>query len=307
MNDSILVVGAGGFIGRHLALRLADDGYQVTAITRRDPGISHTSIHWSAEETPSVDAWRTLLKSVNAVIYLASVSTPGGSAGRPVAEAVSLTHLLTLLEALQTHTRVRLVYMSSAGSLYVPADGKASAEDDAVGPRSYHGASKAAAEAFVGSWCAQFDASATVLRPSNVYGPGQVTRRGFGVIPTAFWHMRHEQAMDVWGDGSQTRDYIHVDDLVDLCVAATKAPPLAGMAVFNAASGCSTSLNKLFQVMEDVAGLTLPRTYHEPRAVDAIHVAVDASKARARFEWYARIGLHEGIEETWRWYRSIEP
>lgn len=307
MNDSVLVVGAGGFIGRHLVERLAEDGSQVTAITRRAFGESHASIYWSAEETPSVDAWRSLLESVTTVIYLASVSTPAGSAGRPVAEAVSLMHLLTLLEAMQTHPQLRLVYLSSAGSLYAPTDGKASTEIDTIGPRSYHGASKAAGEAFVGAWCAQFGGSATVLRPSNVYGPGQVTSRGFGVIPTAFWHMRHAQPMDVWGNGSQTRDYIHVDDLVDLCAAATRAPPSPGMAVFNAASGDSTSLNDLFEVMEDVAGLPLPRIYHDPRAVDAIHIAVDVSKAQARFGWAARTGLRKGIEGTWRWYRSTEP
>lgn len=306
MNESILVVGAGGFIGRHLVERLAEDGCQVTAITRRALSVSHPSIHWSAEETPSVDAWRTLLESVDTVIYLASVSTPAGSAGRPVAEAVSLTHLLTLLEAMQTQPQTRLIYFSSAGSLYVPA-GKASTETYVTGPRSYHGASKAAAEAFVGAWCAQFGGSATVLRPSNVYGPGQVTSRGFAIIPNVFWHMRHAQAMDVWGDGSQTRDYIHVDDLVELCVAATRTSSVPGMAVFNAASGRSTSLNELFAIMEEVAGLPLSKIYHEPRAVDAIHVAVDASKAQARFKWSARKSLREGIEGAWRWYRSTEP
>nr|WP_063574207.1 NAD-dependent epimerase/dehydratase family protein [Luteibacter rhizovicinus] len=306
MNQSILVVGAGGFIGRHLVQRLAEDGSQVTAITRRALGVSHPSIHWSAEETPSVDAWRSLLESVDTVIYLASVSTPAGSAGRPVAEAVSLMHLLTLLEAMQSQPQTQLIYFSSAGSLYVPA-GKASTETDVTGPRSYHGASKTAAEAFVGAWCAQFGGSARVLRPSNVYGPGQVTSRGFGVIPNVFWHMRHAHAMDVWGDGSQTRDYIHVDDLVELCVAATKASSVPGMDVFNAASGRSTSLNELFAIMEDVAGLPLSRVYHEPRAVDAIHVAVDVSKAQARFGWSARKSLREGIEGAWRWYRSTEP
>ena len=306
MNKSILVVGAGGFIGQHLVQRLAADRCRIVAITRRGLGAPHPSIQWSAEETPSVDAWRSLLESVDTVIYLASVSTPAGSAGRPVAEAVSLMHLLTLLEAMQTQPQTQLVYFSSAGSLYVPAD-TASTEADVTGPRSYHGASKAAAEAFVGAWCAQFGGSATVLRPSNVYGPGQVTSRGFGVIPNVFWHMRHAQAMDVWGDGSQTRDYIHVDDLVELCVAAIRTPPVPGITVFNAASGRSTSLNELFSIMEDVAGLPLSKIYHEPRAVDAIHVAVDVSKAKARFGWSAQKSLRDGIEGAWRWYRSTEP
>jgi UDP-glucose 4-epimerase len=305
MSESVLVIGAGGFIGQHLVRRLANDGRQVVAVTRRTGLFEHPQVRWSAEETPSVDSWRVLLAEVDTVVYLASVSTPAGSAGRPVAEAVSLMHLLTLLEALQAYPQVRIVYTSSAGSLYTPANGSASTETDPIGPRSYHGANKAAAELFIGSWCTQFGGGATILRPSNVYGPGQLTSRGFGVIPNAFWHIRHASSMDVWGDGSQTRDYIYVDDLIDLCVAAT-TNNVPGMAIYNAASGHSTSLNALFQVMEDVSGMPLSRAYHEQRATDATRVAVDASKAQARFGWTTRTPLREGIEETWRWYRSIE-
>jgi len=305
MNTSVLVIGAGGFIGQHLVRRLADDGRQVIAVTRRSGLFDHPHIRWSAEETPSVDSWRALLAEVDTVVYLASVSTPAGSASRPVAEGISLMHLLTLLEALQAYPQLRMVYTSSAGSLYTPVNTAPSAETDPIGPRSYHGANKAAGELFIGSWCTQFGGTATILRPSNVYGPGQLTSRGFGVIPNAFWHMRHAASMDVWGDGSQTRDYIYVDDLVDLCVTAT-AQGDPGMTIYNAASGLSTSLNALFQVMEDVSGMTLSRVYHEQRATDAAHVAVDASKARARFGWTARTPLHAGIEETWRWYRSTE-
>jgi UDP-glucose 4-epimerase len=305
MNESVLVIGAGGFIGQHLVRRLADEGRRVVAITRRVVTFDHQNIHWSAEENPSVDSWRSLLAEVDTVVYLASVSTPAGSAGRPVSEAVSLTHLLTLLEALQAHPRVRLVYSSSAGSLYAPVNGSASTETDPIAPRSYHGANKAAAEVFVGAWCAQFAGTATILRPSNVYGPGQLASRGFGVIPNAFWHMRHGSTMDVWGDGSQTRDYIYVNDLVDLCFAAITQHE-TGVAIYNAASGRSISLNELFLVMENVSGMPLPRTYHGLRATDASRIAVDAGKAHARFGWAARTGLREGIEESWRWYRSIE-
>jgi UDP-glucose 4-epimerase len=305
VRETVLVVGAGGFIGKHLTSRLAADGFNVIGLTRRNAGTPHPNVRWSAEEMPSVDAWRDLLANIGTIVYLASVSTPASSAGRPVAEAASLTHLLTLLEALQAYPKVRLVYLSSAGSLYATAGGKASTETDQIGPRSYHGASKAAAESFVGSWCAQFGGNASILRPSNVYGSGQVMQRGFGVIPNAFWHMRHAQSMDVWGDGSQTRDYIHVDDVVELCIDAIQQHE-PSTEIFNVASGTSTSLNDLFAMMEDVAGVPLPRVYHEPRSVDAIHIEVDAGKANSRFGWSARKGLHEGIEETWRWYCSIE-
>lgn len=305
MSESVLVIGAGGFIGQHLVRRLADNGCQVVALTRRTGLFEHPHVRWSAEETPSVDSWRALLATVDTVVYLASVSTPAGSAGRPVAEAVSLMHLLTLLEALQAYPQVRVVYISSAGSLYKPTNGTASTESDAIGPRSYHGANKAAAELFVGSWCTQFGGTATILRPSNVYGPGQLTSRGFGVIPNAFWHMRHARSMDVWGDGSQTRDYIYVDDLVDLCVSAM-AHGDPGVAIYNAASGHSTSLNELFLTMEDVSGVPLARVYHDQRAIDARRVAVDPGMAQVRFGWTARIPLRDGIEEAWRWYRSIE-
>lgn len=303
MTPHVLVTGAGGFLGRHVVAALSAQGVAVRAVATRGDTRSDLA-EWHVLPSLTHAPWADLLEGITAVIYLASASTPGSSAGRPTYEVTDhLLPLAELLQALQASPSVHLVYVSSAGSLYSPIDHHPSTESDLIAPRSYHGATKAAAEAFVGAWSAQFGGSATMLRPSNIYGPGQPARRGFGVIPQAFQHMLESTPMDVWGDGSQTRDYIYVDDMVSLCLAASAAPHREGVHVINAASGESTSLNALFEIMERVSGRDLPRIYKPPRAVDATHVAVDPSAALRLYGWRAAVSLEQGIAATWQWFR----
>ncbi|WP_043692833.1 NAD-dependent epimerase/dehydratase family protein [Luteibacter sp. 9133] len=308
-NEPLLLVGAAGFVGRHLTRALLDSGKRVIAITRRgqapiDPRAKQLSAEALGDD---LHAWTEQVASVGAVMHLASGSNPGSSAGAPRAELTqNLLPLFTLLEALQSHAHIPLHYMSSAGSLYGAKQSGSSAESDLVDPRSYHGAGKVAAEHFIRAWCAQFGGTATIIRPSNVYGPGQEPRPGFGVIPNAFARMLRGLSMDVWGDGSQTRDYIFVSDVVDLCVAALRRPARSGALTVNAASGSSTSLNDLFTLLEGTSGLPLKRTYFPQRAVDADRVAIDIQVAAKELEWMPRMSLKTGLEETWRWIRSTE-
>lgn len=306
---TVLLIGASGFVGRHLTRALLDSGCKVIAVTRRgqaavDPRASQVSAEGLGD---NLDAWTAQITSVGAVMHLASGSTPGSSAGRPRDEwRQNLLPLLTLLEALQTHPHIQLHYLSSAGALYAPSNNGSSAESDTVDPRSYHGAGKVAAEHFIKAWCAQFAGTATIIRPSNIYGPGQEPRPGFGVIPNAFARMLRGINMDIWGDGSETRDYLHVSDLVDLCTAALNRPARSGALTVNAASGSSTSLNDLFLLLERTSGMPLKRTYFPQRAVDADHVAIDIRVAASELDWTPRISLETGLEETWRWIRSTE-
>lgn len=304
MPEAILILGAGGFIGRNLAQSLAKRGMPVIAVSRSRGNPSHGLIETVAGDFREPEQFEPLLRRSRAVVHLATTSTPGTSAARPLQEIETNLHFTAaLLQALHHHPQVGLLYMSSGGSLYADTTTEPSSESARLQPRSYHGAAKLAAETFISAWSHQVGGNATILRPSNVYGPGQPERQGFGVIPAAFGTLLRGDVMHIWGDGAARRDYIYIDDLVELCVLALSATTTAGVRTFNACSGTSISLNELLSAIESVTGKTLQRTYDQGRAVDASCIAMDPGLAAQTFGWHHRTSLEAGLRQTWEQFR----
>lgn len=305
MSDRILVLGAGGFIGKHLVRRLAQQGERVMAVSRRKIDFDLPNVETVIAELREPKDFAALVARSSAVAYLASTSTPGTSAGQPLNELVdNLQPLAALLQVLQNHVGVELLYLSSGGSLYPSTSDIAATEMASVQPRSYHGAGKIAAEYFISAWCSQYLGTATILRPSNVYGPGQHERAGFGIVPAALWKIRRHETLRVWGDGSAVRDYLYIDDLVQLIATILHQPMSAGAHVVNVCSGVGISLNELFDAMEAVTGKPLQRSYELGRALDASRITMDPSLAQREYGYSATTPLHEGLERTWAWLNN---
>lgn len=305
MSDRVLVLGAGGFIGRHVVRRLAQQGKKVLAVSRGRTDFAHPNVETVIAELRDPDDFAPLVARSSAVAYLASTSTPGTSAGRPLAELVdNLRPLAALLQVLQGRAGIELLYLSSGGSLYTSTSEIAATESAAVHPRSYHGAGKLAAEYFIEAWCNQYSGRATILRPSNVYGPGQHERTGFGIVPAAFGKILRQETLHVWGDGSAIRDYLYIDDLVDLVSVILNQQMSTGARIVNACSGIGVSLNELFAALETVAGQPLQRTHELGRALDATRVTMDPTLAQRKYGCALATPLHEGLERTWAWLNS---
>lgn len=303
----VLVIGADGFIGRALCQALTSQGTRVRAVSRNGHYSNRTGDEQIASDCRTLSQLAPLLDNVDAVVYLAAASTPGSSAGKPSAElGGNLAPLLGTLEALQAEPTIPLVYFSSAGALYDERAREASRETDLPRPRSYHGAAKVAAEQFIGAWARQFGGSATIIRPSNVYGPGQAERAGFGIVPTALGCIRRGATLTVWGDGSAVRDYLYIDDLVSLALATLEQPNAGEVRTLNAASEESVSLNELFNLAELASGQPLQRQHVEGRAVDASRVTVSADCARQTLGWQPVVPLAEGLKRTWLWLNTIQ-
>ncbi|MHB1059082.1 MAG: NAD-dependent epimerase/dehydratase family protein [Rhodanobacter sp.] len=306
MSDRILVIGAGGFIGQHLVRALARQGELVIAVSRGKIDFDLPNVETVIAGLREPEDFLPLIIRSRAVAFLASTSTPGTSAARPMHELMdNLQPVVGLLKALQDHSGVDLLYLSSGGSLYTSTGDIAANETVPVQPRSYHGAGKIAAEYFISAWCSQYSGRATILRPSNVYGPGQLERAGFGIVPAALGKIKRSETLDVWGDGSAVRDYLYIDDLVELITTVLARQMSVGAHVVNACSGAGISLNELFATMEVVTGRPLRRSYEVGRAVDAARVVMDPSLANQEYGCSPATPLHEGLERTWTWLNGI--
>jgi UDP-glucose 4-epimerase len=298
----VLVLGAAGFIGRRLAERLASQGAEVIAATRHPARFEHGGIHNEACSFDDASQFLPLLAQCTAVIHSASASTPGSSAAQPQLDG-NLRTTLALVEALQDTPACRLLFLSSGGTLYGNRDTPA-VEDDPLRPRSYHGAGKAAAEHFIHAWSAQYEGTAVVLRPSNVYGPGQRARAGFAIIPTAFECALRNTPLTLWGDGRAVRDYLYIDDLVSLCEATLTTPLDPGSHVFNASSDGGITLDALIDTIDQVTSRPVQRLYQPARRVDIDQIVADSSNARRAFDWRPEVTLQEGLRRTWQWFQT---
>ncbi|HXD83627.1 MAG TPA: NAD-dependent epimerase/dehydratase family protein [Rudaea sp.] len=307
MADPVLVIGAGGFVGSRLTQALTTRGERVIAVCRHTPRVFGAGVETHINSGHESADYLPLLARCRAVVHVASASTPGSSAGRPLQELdENLRPTLALLQALQDRPATPLLYVSSGGSLYDPESGTDADESTMVAPRSYHGAGKIAVEHFIAAWCAQFHAGATILRPSNLYGPEQTERAGFGIIPAAYGKLMRGEILRVWGDGSAQRDYLYVEDFVRLCLMVIDAKAAPAARVLNACSGKSIALNALFGMIEKAAGRTLRREYDATRAVDMRRVEMRAERARALYGWAPQVGLEEGLARTWAWFSTTQ-
>ncbi|GLQ96685.1 NAD-dependent epimerase/dehydratase family protein [Dyella mobilis] len=304
MRNHTVILGAGGFIGRHLVNALAPVSKKLTALVRHPIDFGYANVETVTGEFKAPEDFSAVLTPGCDVVHLASVSTPGSSAGKPTPELQGNIQITTaLLEALQNRSDAKLLYMSSGGSLYSGnIEGEAS-ESSPVNPRSYHGAGKFASEWFISAWCQQYEATATALRPSNIYGPGQPERAGFGIIPAALGKTIRGEMLPIWGDGTTVRDYLYIDDLISLCLKIVESPMPRGFSVLNAGSGLGISLNELLDLVEKVTRMPLTRQYTCSRVVDAKRVVLDNNLARSRYGWMPATTIARGLEQTWNSYR----
>lgn len=305
MTAPIVVFGANGFVGRHLVDRLASNGEQVIALVGSAKPYSMPSVEVVAGLFETPGDFRPWLARARAVIHVASRSTPGRTAGKPMAELESnLVPTFALLEALQDTPQCELLYLSSGGALYGDTGMNAADERDPIRPKSYYGAGKAAAEHFIHTYAAQFDRAATILRPSNLYGPGQSMSNGFGIIPTAFHRIQAGETLEIWGDGRAVRDYLYIDDFIALCLQVLSSPMPKGAQLFNAARGEGVSLNTLIGLIQNVTGKRLDTRYDKSRSVDVSQIVLSADRAKNQFDWDPGISLSDGIALTWQWWQQ---
>src|SRR6185437_15213065 len=242
-----LILGASGFVGAALVQRLVQQGKHVIALGHAE-AIEHQGKLVRVRGTiEDCELLKALVPECSHVVHAASRTTPGTSAHEPELEILSnLLPLGNLLKCMAGFPGRILIYLSSAGAIYGEIAHDAT-ECSPLRPRSYYGAGKAAAEAFIHANTMTSDTRAIIIRPTNLYGPGQPIGKGFAIVPTLLQRALDGQPFQIWGDGSAVRDFIYLDDLLDALIAVMTQPPDQKFGIYNIASGNLASILQLVE------------------------------------------------------------
>ena len=290
LRGPFLVTGGAGFVGSHVARALLDKGpvhvlddLSTGSIDRLPEGVTFHLGDIRSDQ----DVQRVLSSArIQAIIHCAAQTSVARSMADPEIDwqvNVLGTHLLA--RKAKAAGVKRFVYFSSGGAIYGDTDHPA-IESDLPAPRSYYGLNKYAAEQIV-----RLEApSYAILRPSNIYGSGQRTDLEGGVIAIFFDRLMRGEPVVIHGDGSQERDFVHVDDVVAAVEAALSNPDDV---VWNVASGESTSIVSLYEKVQGALGINRP-PHFAPRRAGDVDRSVLCPQRRASYP-YRSISLGEGL------------
>ena len=299
-----LVLG-GGLLGAHTAVALRAEGHEVTVFSRSFSAWlrahhAHDGMRLVVGDLGSPPALGQLVHEAEVVFYLAGSSTPEIAAHSVVASANgSLLPALHGLDAMRAAGTRKIVLSSSGGTVYGRVERVPTPEDHPTEPISIHGLTSLALERYAYFFARLHSFEPVVLRYANVYGPGQRTRGGQGVIAAWFDALAAGIPITMIGDGSVRRDFLYAGDAAQAAVHA--AFSVQGSGLFNVGAHSSVALSELLELMQEITGLRAGMHTVADRGIDVPVTQLDSSRIEGQTGWRPRTSLRDGLEASWAW------
>lgn len=299
----VLVTGGAGFIGSHLVDWLIKDGYEVVVLDNFFSGklenIKHHldsgKFYLTEGDVRNSEDVKEAIRNVDAVFHLAAiVSVPLSIENPLLVNDVNVKGTLNLLEAsLKAHVE-RFIYASSC-AVYGEVNGLPINERHPTSPISPYAASKLAAEYYCKVFYENYRLNTLCLRYFNVYGPGQMKSSYSGVITEFIARLKKRKPPIIYGDGQQTRDFVHVKDIIEANMLALNCQHEVGE-VINVGTGKPTTINQLAEVLLELSRRSnLKPKYAPPRKGDIRNSCADISKAKRALGYEPKFPLKKGL------------
>ncbi|MCB0002575.1 MAG: NAD-dependent epimerase/dehydratase family protein [Anaerolineae bacterium] len=295
-----LITGGAGFIGTTLANHLVRTGHHVRVLddlSAGDPSRLDARVLFSRGDVRNVPNLWTLLQDVECVYHLAArISVPESVLYPLEYNDVNVGGTVALLTAVRDVGVPRVVLTSSA-SVYGNQPGQPVHETMQPSPKSPYAITKIAAEHYLFMLGRLYNCDAVALRVFNAYGPGQrIPPAHAPVVPLFLRRALTGGSLVVHGNGSQTRDFVHIDDVVRALTAAASVPEVDGQ-VINIGSGQETSIQDLARVVGSVAGRAPSIIYNESQSPGVARLVADISLARRLLGYAPEVGLEQGLND----------
>ncbi|HUJ10073.1 MAG TPA: SDR family oxidoreductase [Verrucomicrobiae bacterium] len=306
-----LVTGGAGFIGSNIAEHLVGLGKSVRIFDnfssgrRENLAAIEDKIEIVESDLRVIDALRHAMNNVRYVLHLGAVPSVFRSVEDPhTTNQANVTGTLNVLLAARD-AGVKRVVFSSSSSVYGDTPTLPKREDMTPSPLSPYAVQKLAGEYYCGIFRHLYGLETISLRYFNVFGPRQDPQSQYAaVIPRFITAILNGEPPAIYGDGRQTRDFSHVENIISANLAACDAPPEALGETFNIACGDRISLLELVETISTIAGKRVQPRFEAPRPGDIRDSQADIKKARKLLHWTPGIDFHKGIEKVVAWYQQ---
>jgi UDP-glucose 4-epimerase len=309
-----LVTGAAGFIGSTLVDRLLADGHSVVGLDDLSSGRSENIVaaersdafEFAKADIVDADLVALLAETQPEVIFhlAAQIDVRRSVADPQIDTTINVVGTVRLAEAARQAGVRKVVHTSSGGSIYGTPQTFPTGEDQPVDPSSPYAAGKYAGEVYLNMFRNLYGLECSHIAPANVYGPRQDPHGEAGVVAIFSRALLAGRATKIFGDGSDTRDYVFVDDVVDAFVKASGEA--GGGQRFNIGTGVETSVRRLHSFIAAAAGGTDEPEFYPARLGDLKRSSLDNSRAKRVLGWTPNVELIDGIARTVDYFRSEE-
>ncbi len=309
----ILITGGAGFIASHIADAYIEAGHEVSIIDDLSTG-KKSNINPKARFFEGNIADKSFVEQVlisqefDIVNHHAAQIDVRKSVADPAGDAIiNIVGSLNLFEAARKASVKHIIFASTGGAIYGEQDYFPADEEHPTRPESPYGTSKRAVELYLGYYKAVYGLNHTIVRYSNVYGPRQDPHGEAGVVAIFCNALIDGRQVYIYGNGTQTRDYVYVGDLVRAHLAIINH--LDTSTTYNIATGIETDVNTLYGVLSNILtnGNTAPQApqYAEARLGEQQRSVCDASKAKKELGWEPKTSLEMGLRETAEYFQKL--